>query len=299
MTIMRKGIILAGGTGTRLHPSTISVSKQLMPVFDKPMIYYPLSVLMAANIRKVMIITTPQDQGAFMNLLGDGSSWGINISYAIQPSPDGLAQALIIAEDFLDGSPSTLILGDNLFFGNSFIRTLDKAINRSTGATIFGYQVNNPSDYGVVGFDKNGRANSLVEKPEHPVSNYAVTGLYFYDEHAPEYARQVTPSQRGEVEITALNEIYLDAGTLHVELIDDGSTWLDTGTHRSLLQASQFVSVIEERQGRRVCCPEVIAYQKGWIDAHQLEHLAKPLLKSGYGQYLMKVITSGVRISRM
>ena len=296
MTIIRKGIILAGGTGTRLHPSTISVSKQLMPVFDKPMIYYPLSVLMAAGIRKVMIITTPQDQAAFMHLLGDGSSWGIEISYAIQPSPDGLAQALIIAEDFLDGSPSTLILGDNLFFGRSFIKTLESAINRSSGATIFGYQVNNPSDYGVVGFDDQNRANSLSEKPEHPASNYAVTGLYFYDEHAPEYAKQVKPSKRGELEITTLNEMYLDAGTLHVELIDDGATWLDTGTHRSLLQASQFVSVIEERQGRRVCCPEVIAYQKGWIDVHQLEGLAKPLLKSGYGQYLMKVIASGLKV---
>ena len=296
MTIIRKGIILAGGTGTRLHPSTISVSKQLMPVFDKPMIYYPLSVLMAAGIRKVMIITTPQDQAAFMHLLGNGSSWGIEISYAIQPSPDGLAQALIIAEDFLDGSPSTLILGDNLFFGRSFIKTLESAINRSSGATIFGYQVNNPSDYGVVGFDDQNRANSLSEKPEHPASNYAVTGLYFYDEHAPEYAKQVKPSQRGELEITTLNEMYLDAGTLNVELIDDGATWLDTGTHRSLLQASQFVSVIEERQGRRVCCPEVIAYQKGWIDVHQLEGLAKPLLKSGYGQYLMKVIASGLKV---
>lgn len=293
MTIIRKGIILAGGTGTRLHPSTISVSKQLMPVFDKPMIYYPLSVLMDAGIRHVLIITTPQDQSAFINLLGDGTSWGVEISYAIQPSPDGLAQALIIAEDFLDGYPSTLILGDNLFFGNSFIKTLDSAINRSAGATIFGYQVNNPSDYGVVGFDAQNRANSLSEKPEHPASNYAVTGLYFYDEHAPEYAKMVKPSKRGELEITTLNQMYLDAGTLHVELIDDGATWLDTGTHRSLLQASQFVSVIEERQGRRVCCPEVIAYQKGWIDANQLESLAQPLLKSGYGQYLTKVIVSG------
>lgn len=292
MTVIRKGIILAGGTGSRLHPSTISVSKQLMPVFDKPMIYYPLSVLMDAGIRTILIITTPKDKAAFVHLLGDGSAWGLDISYAVQPSPDGLAQALIIAEDFLDGAPSTLILGDNLFFGGSFVKTLESAINRSSGATIFGYQVNNPSDYGVVGFDDQNRANSLVEKPEFPASNYAVTGLYFYDEHAPEYAKQVKPSKRGELEITALNEMYLKAGNLHVELIDDGATWLDTGTHRSLLQASQFVSVIEERQGRRVCCPEAIAYQKGWIDVHQLERLAKPLLKSGYGRYLMKLFDS-------
>lgn len=294
MAIIRKGIILAGGTGSRLHPSTISVSKQLMPVFDKPMIYYPLSVLMDAGIRTVLIITTPQDKAAFEHLLGDGSAWGIDISYAVQPSPDGLAQALIIAEDFLDGAPSTLILGDNLFFGRSFVKTLESAINRSSGATIFGYQVKNPSDYGVVGFDNQNRANSLVEKPEFPASNYAVTGLYFYDEHASEYAKQVKPSKRGELEITALNEMYLNAGNLHVELIDDGATWLDTGTHRSLLQASQFVSVIEERSGRRICCPEIVAYQKGWIDVHQLERLAAPLLKSGYGQYLMKVIEANL-----
>lgn len=292
MAIIRKGIILAGGTGSRLHPSTISVSKQLMPVFDKPMIYYPLSVLMDAGIRTILIITTPQDKAAFVHLLGDGSAWGLDISYAVQPNPDGLAQALIIAEDFLDGAPSTLILGDNLFFGRSFVKTLESAINRSSGATIFGYQVKNPSDYGVVGFDDQNRANSLIEKPKFPASNYAVTGLYFYDEHASEYAKRVKPSQRGELEITALNEMYLNAGNLHVELIDDGATWLDTGTHRSLLQASQFVSVIEERQGRRVCCPEAIAYQKGWIDAHQLERLAQPLLKSGYGQYLMKLFDS-------
>ena len=290
MTIVRKGIILAGGTGTRLHPSTISVSKQLMPVFDKPMIYYPLSLLMDSGIRKVLIITTPQDQDAFINLLGNGSSWGMEICYAIQPQPEGLAQALIIAEEFLDGSASTLILGDNLFFGNSFIRTLDSAINRCSGATIFGYQVQNPSDYGVVGFDSQKRPNSLVEKPAHPASNYAVTGLYFYDKDAPKYAKMVKPSKRGELEITTLNQMYLDAGTLHVELIDDGATWLDTGTHRSLLQAAQFVSVIEERQGLRVCCPEVSAYQKGWINASQLERLATPLIKSGYGEYLMKIL---------
>lgn len=291
----RKGIILAGGTGSRLHPSTISVSKQLMPVFDKPMIYYPLSVLMEAGISKVMIITTPQDQAAFQHLLGDGASWGIEIVYAAQPSPDGLAQALIIAEDFLDGSPSTLILGDNLFFGKSFTEVLDSAMEKRSGATVFGYQVNNPSDYGVVGFDDQNRAVSLAEKPENPASNYAVTGLYFYDEHAPVYAKKVKPSARGELEITSLNQMYLDAGTLHVELIDDGATWLDTGTHRSLLQASQFVSVIEERQGRRICCPEAIAYKKGWIDAAQLEQLATPLLKSGYGEYLMKVLASDAR----
>ena len=288
----RKGIILAGGTGSRLHPSTISVSKQLMPVFDKPMIYYPLSVLMDAGISKVMIITTPQDQAAFKHLLGDGSSWGMELVYAAQPSPDGLAQALIIAEDFLNGAPSTLILGDNLFFGTSFTKVLESAMGKSDGATVFGYEVKNPSDYGVVGFDDQNRAISLDEKPKNPASNYAVTGLYFYDKYAPAYAKKVKPSARGGLEITSLNQMYLDAGNLHVELIDDGATWLDTGTHRSLLQAAQFVSVIEERQGRRICCPEVIASQKGWIDVAQLQRLAEPLIKSGYGEYLMKVLAS-------
>ncbi|MEM7728823.1 MAG: glucose-1-phosphate thymidylyltransferase RfbA [Pseudomonadota bacterium] len=288
----RKGIILAGGTGTRLHPSTISVSKQLMPVFDKPMIYYPLSVLMQAGMREIMIITTPHDAPAFRNLLGNGKRWGIDITYAEQPSPDGLAQALIIAEDFLEGGPSALILGDNLFFGQSFDEAVASAMAQKDGATVFGYHVRNPSDYGVVGFDENNRAVSLEEKPKTPASNYAVTGLYFYDADAPALAKQVRPSARGELEITALNALYLDAGKLDVELLGEGSTWLDTGTHRSLLQAAQFVSVIEERQGRRICCPEVIAYRQGWIDDAQMRELAEPLKKSGYGKYLMSVLNA-------
>ena len=287
----RKGIILAGGSGTRLHPSTISVSKQLMPVFDKPMIYYPLSVLMTAKIRDILIITTPHDQTAFKHLLQDGKRWGLNIEYAVQPSPDGLAQALIIAEDFLDGSPSALILGDNLFFGVPFTESVKAANRRETGATVFGYEVKNPSDYGVVGFDEHKNAISLEEKPDNPASNYAVTGLYFYDKHASEYAKSVKPSPRGELEITALNEIYLKAGSLNVELLDQGTTWLDTGTHRSLLQAAQFVSVIEERQGKRICCPEIIAYENEWIDREQLTKLAESLKKSGYGEYFFKFLS--------
>lgn len=286
----RKGIILAGGSGTRLHPSTIAVSKQLMPVFDKPMIYYPLSVLLEAGIKDIMIITTPHDQGPFQKLLQDGTRWGINITWAVQPSPDGLAQALIIAEDFLDGAPSALVLGDNMFFGDSFNRSTTRAAEGSDGATVFGYEVKNPQDYGVVGFDENKKAISLEEKPANPASNYAVTGLYFYDEHAPKYAKQVVPSARGELEITSLNQIYLDRGELKVELLESGTTWLDTGTHRSLLKAAEFVSVIESRQGRRICCPEAIAFSKGWIDSNQLLALAKPLEKSGYGKFLIKVL---------
>lgn len=286
----RKGIILAGGTGSRLHPSTISVSKQLMPVYDKPMIYYPLSVLMQAGMNEIMIITTPHDAVAFENLLGDGKRWGIEITYAQQPSPDGLAQALIIAEDFLEGGPSTLILGDNLFFGQSFDTALESAMTNQDGATVFGFHVKNPREYGVVGFDDNKRAISLAEKPDNPASNYAITGLYFYDSDAPALAKQVKPSARGELEITSLNQLYLDAGKLNVELMGSGATWLDTGTHRSLLQAAQFVSVIEERMGLRICCPEAIAYDKGWIDTDQLKALAAPLEKSGYGRYLLQVI---------
>ena len=286
----RKGIILAGGSGTRLHPSTIAVSKQLMPVFDKPMIYYPLSVLMQAGIREILVITTPHDQAAFQTLLGDGKRWGLTIEYATQPKPDGLAQALIIAEDFLQGKPSALVLGDNLFFGENFNHVIEAAANRIGGATVFGYHVKNPSDYGVVGFDDNQQAVSLEEKPENPESNYAVTGLYFYDERASEFAKQVKPSARGELEITALNQIYLENGDLRVELLGAGTTWLDTGTHRSLLQAAQFVSVIEERQGQRICCPEAIAYRAGWINTDQLRALATPLQKSGYGNYLMKLL---------
>lgn len=287
----RKGIILAGGSGTRLHPSTISVSKQLMPVYDKPMIYYPLSVLMDAGMRDVLIITTPRDKDAFEHLLKDGKQWGMNIEYAVQPSPDGLAQALIIAEDFLDGAPSALILGDNLFFGAGFTKATLRAAENTSSATVFGYEVNNPKDYGVVGFDENNKAISLAEKPENPASNYAVTGLYFYDAHAPKYAKEVKPSARGELEITALNQIYLDRDELNVELLDEGTTWLDTGTHRSLLQAAQFVSVIEERQGKRICCPEVCAHRNGWIDHNQLSEIAAPLKKSGYGDYLLKYLS--------
>ncbi len=289
----RKGIILAGGTGTRLHPMTTAVSKQLMPVFDKPMIYYPLSVLIQAGIRDILIITTPHDQAQFQALLGDGAKWGLNLEWAVQPSPDGLAQALIIAEPFLDGAPSALILGDNLFFGAGFSRTLKAAMQQENGATIFGYQVRDPSRYGVVGFDKNRNAVSLVEKPDNPASNYAVTGLYFYDENAPKHAKAVKPSERGELEITALNSIYLNHGTLQVELLDDGTTWLDTGTSRSLLAAAQFVSVIEERQGFRICCPEVESFRQGWLSADALAALAVPLRKSGYGDYLARIAAAG------
>lgn len=285
----RKGIILAGGAGTRLHPSTIAVSKQLMPVFDKPMIYYPLSVLIQAGIRDILIITTPHDQGQFQKLLGDGQSWGLNICWAVQPTPDGLAQALIIAEDFLDGSPSALILGDNLFFGSGFSKTISGSVQTGRGATVFGYEVVDPGRYGVVGFDDNRKAVSLVEKPEKPASNYAVTGLYFYDSHATDYAKSIKPSARGELEITALNQIYLDRDELRVELLDEGTTWLDTGTHRSLLDAAQFVEVIEKRQGKRICCPEIECFRQGFIDRAQLSKLAEPLKKSGYGTYLSSV----------
>ena len=285
----RKGIILAGGTGSRLHPMTIAVSKQLMPIFDKPMIYYPISVLIQAGIRDMLIITTPHDQAQFQTLLGDGSQWGVNIDWAIQGSPDGIAQALLIAEHFLEGAPSALILGDNLFFGTGFINTLKAAKGDKAGATIFGYQVKDPSRYGVIGFDEDGNVTSLVEKPKKPASNYAVTGLYFYDQHAPKYAKTIKPSNRSELEITALNEIYLQRSELQVKLLDDGTTWLDTGTTESLLAAAQFVSVIEARQGLRICCPEVEAFRQGWLSAEVLAKLAKPLEKSGYGNFLAQV----------
>ena len=287
--MQRKGIILAGGTGSRLHPSTISVSKQLMPVYDKPMIYYPLSVLLQAGIREIMIITTPQDKAAFENLLSDGKRWGLEITFAVQPSPDGLAQALIIAEGFLDGAPSALILGDNLFFGTAFTKALSQSSGIRAGATVFGYEVENPSEYGVVGFDENRKVVSIKEKPKDPASKYAVTGLYFYDERASEFAKQVKPSARGELEITALNEIYLNHGDLNVVLLGDGTTWLDTGTHRNLFEAAEFVKVIESRKGTRICCPEVESYRQGWITVTQLAALAKPLEKSGYGTYLKYV----------
>lgn len=290
----RKGIVLAGGTGSRLHPATISVSKQLMPIFDKPMIYYPLSTLMEAGMREVLIITTPRDQDAFRNLLGDGSRLGMRIEYAAQPSPDGLAQALIIAEDFLEGGPSALMLGDNLFFGDEFDACSRRAAETSEGAVVFGYHVQNPEAYGVVGFDEDRAVVSIEEKPEDPASNYAVTGLYFYDERAPEFAKQVKPSARGELEITALNQIYLDRNALAVELLAEGTAWLDTGTHQDMLSASQFVGILEERQGRRISCPEAIAWRNGWIDDDELRRIAEPLVKSGYGRYLLRLLEKGV-----
>ena len=285
----RKGIILAGGSGTRLYPSTISVSKQLMPVYDKPMIYYPLSVLMKAGINEIMIITTPQDQAAFQHLLNDGTQWGIKITWAIQPNPDGLAQALIIAEDFLDGSPSALILGDNLFFGNEFDTALKAATSNVAGATIFGYHVKNPQDYGVAEFNDENKVISLEEKPIEPKSNYAVTGLYLYDTQASKYAKTIQPSKRGELEITALNQIYLERGELNCAMLGEGTSWLDTGTHKSLLKAAEFVHLMEDRQGRRICCPEVIAYKQGWISKNEVLKLAEPLRKSGYGEYIYKI----------
>ena len=290
----RKGIVLAGGTGSRLHPATISVSKQLMPIFDKPMIYYPLSTLMEAGMREVLIITTPRDQDAFRNLLGDGSRLGMRIEYAAQPSPDGLAQALIIAEDFLEGGPSALMLGDNLFFGDEFDACSRRAAETSEGAVVFGYHVQNPEAYGVVGFDEDRAVVSIEEKPEDPASNYAVTGLYFYDERAPEFAKQVKPSARGELEITTLNQIYLDRNALAVELLAEGTAWLDTGTHQDMLSASQFVGILEERQGRRISCPEAIAWRNGWIDDDELRCIAEPLVKSGYGRYLLRLLEKGV-----
>lgn len=289
----RKGIILAGGAGTRLHPSTIAVSKQLMPVFDKPMIYYPLSVLISAGIREVVLITTPLYLDSFERLLGDGSQFGMTIEYVIQPRPDGLAQALIIAEDFLDGAPSALILGDNLFFGKTFDNAVQAANEVKDGANVFGYYVKDPTQYGVVGFDDNKRVISLEEKPKNPTSNYAVTGLYFYDNRASDFAKRVKPSERGELEITDLNRIYLEDGNLTVTLLPETTTWLDTGSHRSLLQAAQFVSVIEERQGRRICCPEINAYKNGWISADELRERGEALKKSGYGAYLIHVADHG------
>lgn len=286
----RKGIILAGGSGTRLYPATQVISKQLLPVFDKPMIYYPLSVLMLADVRDVLIISTPQDIPRFEELLGSGNKWGLNIEYAVQPSPDGLAQALIIGETFLDGAPSVLILGDNIFYGNDLYKNLSAANQLKEGATIFAYHVHDPERYGVAEFSKDGKVISLEEKPLEPKSNYAVTGLYFYDEHAPSYAKQIKPSHRGELEITDLNKVYLEKNQLNVERMNRGYAWLDTGTHESLLEAHQFVQTIEHRQGLKIACPEEIAFRKHWIDAKTLEGLAQPMLKNGYGQYLMQVI---------
>lgn len=290
----RKGIILAGGSGTRLYPLTQAISKQLLPVYDKPMIYYPLSVLMLAGIRDVLVINTPHEQALFKALLGNGSQWGMNIEYAVQPSPDGLAQAYLIGRDFVDGKPSCLVLGDNIFYGHGFTEQLRRADALKSGATVFGYWVNDPERYGVAEFDNDGRVIGIEEKPSVPRSNYAVTGLYFYDGQASDYAASLKPSSRGELEITDLNRCYLDAGNLHLEQLGRGHAWLDTGTHQSLLEASNFIETIEARQGLRVCCPEEIAYGNGWIDAAQLEKLAAPLAKNGYGQYLLSLASRGV-----
>lgn len=288
--MITKGIILAGGSGTRLYPLTKVISKQLMPVYDKPMIYYPLSVLMLAGIHEILVITTPRDRESFEELLGDGSQWGLSISYKVQEKPEGLAQALIIGEDFIDGDSCALILGDNIFYGYGLSGMLHRAVTKDMGATVFAYYVNDPERYGVVDFDENHQAVSLEEKPKVPKSHFAVTGLYFYDETAVEKAKSLLPSVRGELEITDLNKLYLAEGTLKVETMSRGYAWLDTGTHESLLQAAAFVETIQERQGLKICCPEEIAYHLGYINEKQLEVLAKPLMKNEYGQYLMKVL---------
>ena len=286
----RKGIILAGGSGTRLYPATLAISKQLLPVFDKPMIYYPLSVLMLAGIRDILIISTPQDTPRFEQLLGDGHQWGIDVQYAIQPSPGGLAQAFLIGEPFIGNDLSALVLGDNVFYGHDFHTLLGNAMARTKGATIFAYHVQDPERYGVVGFDSAGKVRSLEEKPKQPKSNYAVTGLYFYDQQVVDLAKSLKPSLRGELEITDLNSIYLEQGQLNVEVMGRGYAWLDTGTHESLLDASQFIATLENRQGLKVACPEEIAFRQQWIDAAQLGKLAQPLTKNGYGQYLLRVL---------
>ncbi len=284
-----RGIILAGGAGTRLHPVTRSVSKQLLPVYDKPMIYYPLSTIMLAGVREVLVITTPRDAAAFRDLLGDGSDWGLRFEYAVQERPDGLAQAYVLGREFVAGGPSCLVLGDNLFYGHDMAAVLQRAAARAEGATVFAYRVANPDQYGVVEFDRRNRAVSIEEKPSAPKSNYAVTGLYFYDGRAPEIAASLKPSPRGELEITDLNRVYLERGQLNVELLGRGSAWLDTGTHHSLLQAGEFVQTIEERQGLKISAPEEVAFRMGYIDAAQLRRLAEPLGKSDYGRYLRQV----------
>ncbi len=294
MTKTRKGLILAGGAGTRLYPATKAVSKQLMPIYDKPMIYYPLSTLMLADIRDILLISTPEDTPRFEALLGDGQQWGLNIEYVVQPSPDGLAQAFILGENFIDGHPSTLVLGDNIFYGHDLVKNLQHASQGTHGATVFAYHVPDPERYGVVEFDTSFRALSISEKPTHPKSNYAVTGLYFYDEQVSEIAKSIQPSARGELEITEVNQRYLDMGQLNVEILGRGFAWLDTGTHDSLLEASSFIATLQKRQGLQVACPEEIAYRKKWISAAQLERLAEPLKKTNYGQYLLRLIHQSI-----
>lgn len=292
--MITKGIILAGGSGTRLYPLTKVISKQLMPIYDKPMIYYPLSTLMLAGIKDILVITTPRDNESFKTLLGDGSQWGIKISYKVQPSPDGLAQAFIIGEEFINGEGCALILGDNIFYGHDLSKLVKNATQKDDGATVFAYYVKDPERYGIIEFDKNRKAISLEEKPEKPKSNFAVTGLYFYDKNVVEYAKSIKPSARGELEITDLNKIYLEKGNLNVETLGRGYAWLDTGTHESLLQAASFVETVQDRQGLKIACPEEIAYNLGYINKEQLKELAKPLAKNEYGQYLLAIADGGI-----